>query len=210
MEPSQHYLNGMLKVKENDFAAAIELFTAAINENPEDVESYSERAVCYIHLEKLDLSLFDMNKSVELDPNYSYRYSCRAYLKGKMKDMQGAVDDYQRAVELDPQDIVAHNNLGIAQENLGYYKKAQKSFDKSNELLGYDPENREIVGDVAMDKEEAAKVKEEEQKDAKKVEQKKRRRVIMDVFSKKGEFRGFMKFIGNGFKMKNDDKEGES
>ena len=219
MAPSKHYLEAIAKVKENDFEGAISGFSKAIDENPLDIESYAERAVCYLHLKQYDLSMFDMNKAVELEPNHGYRYSCRAFLKSAMKDYKGAVADYQMAVEIDPKDIVALNNLGIAQENLGYYEKAQENFKKSNELLGYDPDQREIVGDVAVDKadaEEARRKLEEVEKKNKEIEEKteevsskKKRRVMMDVFSKKGEFKQFVRFIGNGFKIK-DDKEGES
>lgn len=216
MTPSKHYLEAMVKVKENDFESAITLFSQSIDENSQDVDSYAERAVCYLHLKKYELSMFDMNKCIELDPNYGYRYSCRAFLKSAIKDYQGAVDDYQHAVDLDPEDIVALNNLGIAQENLGYYDKAKKNFKKSNDLLGYDPEQREIVGDIAMDKEDAEEARKQQELNASEENEsnenesgKKKRRLMMDVFSKKGEFRQFIRFIGNGFKLK-DDKEGKS
>ena len=223
MSANKHYLLGMAKVKENDFDAAIELFTKAIKENSNDVDSYSERAVCYLHTKQTDLSMFDMNKAIELEPNHGYYYSCRAFLKSNIGDYEGCVADYQKAVELDPKDLVAYNNLGIAQENLGYYQKAQESFKKSNELLGYDPEKREIKGDIAVDKEDekAIEVKEEKQENTPLITDEtpigntdktkpSKGRVMLDVFSKKNTFKEFIQFIGNGFKIKENDKSGKS
>ncbi len=206
MRLNKDYIKGVAKVKKYDYKKAIVNFTKAIEENTADVESYAERAVCYLHLKQYDLSMFDMNKAIELEPNYSYRYSCRAYLKGSLKDMQGAVDDYQRAVDLDPKDIIALNNLGIAQENLGYYKKAQGNFKKSNELLGYDPENREIVGNIAVDKKKYGEPDEDE---SKKTSSKSKGRIMINVFSKKADFKDFVRFVGKGFKLKDNDKKGK-
>ena len=195
----------MAKIKENDHAEAIELLTIAIDEDANNADYYSERAVCYIHTGQLDLSMFDMNRAVEIEPDYSYRYSCRAYLKGKMGDARGAVADYQRAVELDPEDAIAYNNLGLAQENLGYWEKARENFRKSNQLIGYDPENRVIQGDVAISKDNQ-EIKITKDEIVEPVIQPTKGQIIKDVFSKKGTFKEFVGFITNGFKLKKDDK----
>ena len=50
--------------------------------------------------------------------------------KAEAKDYNGAISDYTKAIELDPNDVDAYSNRGISKENLGdlngacsYWKK---------------------------------------------------------------------------------------
>jgi len=73
---SREFAKGLAKAKENDFLGAIEHFSNAINEDNSNVEHYAERAVAYINTNQYELSMFDMNICIDLEPNNSYRYSC--------------------------------------------------------------------------------------------------------------------------------------
>src|SRR5688572_7942097 len=111
---NREFAKGLAKVKEKDFLAAIEHFSLAIQDDGNNVEYYAERAVAYLNSDQFDLSMFDMNRCIELDPGNSYRYSCRGFLKAKIGDTDGAIADYEIAVKLDPEDAIAYNNLGLA------------------------------------------------------------------------------------------------
>jgi len=214
MKDEELYKNGLDKVSQNKLDEAIELFTKAIELNSANPHYFNERAVCYLNTGKFDLSMFDMNKSIELDENYAYFYSCRAFLKSKMKDMDGAVEDYERSLELDPHNDITYNNMAIALESIGNMNKAQKYYKKGNELLGYDPEKRELSedGKTMVDKKEptekSTKLAEhiEEIKQNQKTEEPSKAAIAKDVFTKKSVFKEFISFIGNGFKLKDDDK----
>jgi len=39
--------------------------------------------------------------------------------KNELKDYKGAIADYTKAIELDPEDASAYNNRGISKENVG-------------------------------------------------------------------------------------------
>ena len=77
-----------------------------------------------------------MNKSIELDENYAYFYSSRGFLKTKMKDMEGAIADYEKSLLLDPENEITYNNLGLALESMGNMNRAQKYYKKWNSILG--------------------------------------------------------------------------
>ena len=205
MSAEIHFIKALIKINEKDFDAAIELLTLSVELDSANVEFYAERAVCYLHKNQHELSMFDMNRAIDLEPHYGYRYSCRAYLKGKMGDARGAVEDYEIAVDLDPEDHIALNNLGMAQENLGYWEKAQKNFKKSNELIGYDPENRVVQGDVAVSK-DSVPVPQSTQIPVENHTKQTKSQVARDVFTKKSAFRDFVRFIRNGFRIKPNDK----
>ena len=218
MDDKSHYDAGLVKVNQNLFDLAIEEFSKAIAINTSNPHYFNQRAVCYLNLEKFELSLFDMNKSIELDAKYAYFYTCRGFLKTKMKDMEGAVSDYEISLELDPDNDITYNNMALALESMGNMNRAQKYYKKSNEAIGYDPENRVLNPEETFmvdKKEEAspedkAKLKEHlqniktEQEIASKDESK---RVAKSVFTKKSSFKEFLVFIKNGFKLKEDDKK---
>jgi tetratricopeptide (TPR) repeat protein len=219
MSDNPHYIKGLNKLNENRFEEAIELFTKAIEEDPSNPFFYNERAVCYLNIRKLDLSMFDMNKSIELDANYAYFYSSRGFLKTKMKDLEGAVADYERSLQLDPQNEITYNNLGLALESIGKMKQAQRMFKEGNKILGYDPNKRKLSddgkmmedakGEVPPAQEEAQdKIADNNETPSKKPNtyKTKKSRVAKDVFTKKSAFREFLGFIGNGFKLKDNDK----
>lgn len=197
MNAEQHYKSGQDKASNNDWKGAIESLTKAIEGDPKNPFFYNERAVCYLNLEQYDLSLFDMNKSVDLAPNYAYFYTSRGFLKARMQDMQGCVEDYEKSLELDPKNEITYNNLGLALEQIGNMTRAQRVFAEGNKVLGYDPKKRlenqkEAAESASID--EAAKTKQSKSQVAK------------DVFTKKSTFKEFMSFLGNGFKLKKDDK----
>jgi tetratricopeptide (TPR) repeat protein len=52
------------------------------------------------------------------------------------------------AIRLDPEDLVAYNNLGLVYEKLGYKEKSKRSFEKADQKLsnGTKPNTDEAAG----------------------------------------------------------------
>lgn len=226
MKENIHFQKGMDKINNNDFVAAIDLFTKAISIEPNNPFIYNQRAVAYLNMNQYELSMFDMNKSIELDEKYAYFYACRGFLKTKLQDLEGAVEDYEQSIELDPENEITYNNLGLVLEQMGSMQRAQKAFKKGNEILGYDPERKNKENEVA-DSAKSSKQNTFGQTDAqkptacndettpqvsKKEMNKKKRALAKDVFSKKSTFKEFLGFIGRGFKLesKKNDEKGKS
>lgn len=90
-----------------------------------------------------------LNQAADTQPDYSYRYSSRGWMKQASGDTHGAIEDYKKALELDPDDAVTWNNLGLLEEQLGYQEQAKERYRVSDELLGIlnehgiDPESNE-------------------------------------------------------------------
>ena len=167
-------------------------------------------------------SLTNMNKAQELEPRNPYRYSSRAYIKDAIGDLEGAIADYKKCIELDPQDAVAHNNLGMLEEKLGRKKKADNHFKKADEIskdekspffgkfnadgeqiMNQQEAQKEVQNVVkkAIEKEEAEKNNEQELKVQDTEEDKNSiGKVMLSVFKSKQEFKAFIQFIKNGFK----------
>lgn len=187
-------------LKEKKFSDALKAYTDALHELPGNPDLLHDRGVCYFHLGKKDLALIDMNKAVELQPDYSYRYASRAYIRSACKDVEGAISDYEKALKLDPKDAISMNNLGLLEEQLGYMSKAKDRFKKADELneilseRGIAPEN-EIEPPVI-----------EEQKEEKKIDSPSSNPSLssemMKTLKDKDQRKSFFKFILNGFKIK--------
>ena len=188
-----------IKVTEKDFESALRLFNTIIENEPKHKEALYERGVLYTNLKKLDLALFDFNVLIELESDNPFYFACRAFIKTGLKDINGAIQDYQETIRLDPEDAIAYNNLGLLQEQHGYKSAAEKSFEKSNEYLGYSPDRYDDQKVVSQDVKMSKNISDE-------VEGANTLKVVKSVFSNKKGFKEFINFIKNGFKLKDHDE----
>ena len=69
-----------------------------------------------------------------------------------MKDVDGAIADYKKALELDPEDAITLNNLGLLEEQYGMRKSAQEKFRRADTLMG-------ILKDAGVDPPQAPNLK---------------------------------------------------
>lgn len=187
-------------MSQGDFKKAILLYTKALALDPNNAMIYSERGVCYLNMEEHELALQDLDIAVTFEPNNPYRYSSRAFLKGAMKNTQGAIDDYKKAVELDPEDAISYNNLGLQEEQLGYWQKAKKNFEVADELAGILKENKILTSEHPLYEKEIDSKKEEIISN-----DMKNKATIGTTFKKvltsKESFKEFLSFVKNGFKI---------
>ncbi len=211
MTAEQYHLQGLEAQKNEAYDEAVALFTKAL-ETSENPNIYNDRGVCLFHLNRKEEALVDFNKAVALEPDYSYRYASRAFIKDSLGDTEGAVEDYRKAVKLDPKDAVAYNNLGMLEEKLGYKEMSKKNLAKADKLAeeqGLFPEQEAPSSlteqeEHLMHKEIEGMLGEVEAQDRKEAEQKagakEHARVMMSVFRSKSALREFIQFIKKGFK----------
>lgn len=121
-------------VKARKWPEALQAFDLAFLELSHDPDLIHDRAVCLFQVGRKKEALSELNRAVDLQPDYSYRYASRAYIRNAMKDIMGAIEDYKKAIELDPEDAISHNNLGMLEEQLGYRKDADERYRAADEL----------------------------------------------------------------------------
>ncbi len=170
-------------IEDGDFQFAIDAYTNLIKyeENP---EHYYQRSIALIKLGKNEGALADLNYLVELEPDISFRYSCRAFLKDAMGDLQGSVDDYEKALELDPDDAIVNNNLGMVYEKMGRIEEAKKLV-KQADLL-----------------QRAEFYRKEQRKETPQPKRGGYWGVIRSVFDSRESLKEFINFVKSGFKLK--------
>lgn len=125
---------GLALAKENKYAEALTIYSQAINSGYVTPDLLNDRGVAYIHTGDKLSAFNDFTESKNLQPDYSYRYACLAFIKEAMGDIDGAIADYEYALQLDPTDAVSLNNLGLLQEKKGYTKEAKVNFDQADNL----------------------------------------------------------------------------
>ncbi|MDD2984025.1 MAG: tetratricopeptide repeat protein [Crocinitomicaceae bacterium] len=123
-------------LKHADLQKALKLLNEALLENPCHPNILSDRGFLYIHLKKNDLAMEDFDLCVDLQPEYGYRYASRAYAKAYFGATQEAIDDYQKALEIDKNDWVSHQNLGILLQKQGNLAEAENCFKVADEIQG--------------------------------------------------------------------------
>ena len=99
-----------------------------------DPDFLNDRAVALFHNERWDEGVRLLDAAIQLQPNYGYRYAARGWMKQARKDIHGAIADYQKALELDPEDAITLNNLGLLEEQMGRMQSAKRRFAAADEV----------------------------------------------------------------------------
>ncbi len=137
------FFRALIYRKQNEHEKSLTDLSLVVNRLPEQAAVWFERGITYAYLDKQKEALLDMDKAVELEPENAFRYAGRAYIKAMFKMYDEAIADYEKALTLDPDDEIALNNLGLLQEQKGYWEKARQSFEKSNEIYNRkNPDNQ--------------------------------------------------------------------
>ncbi len=192
-------------LKNGDIQKAIQLYSKALEDFPKDCNLLSDRGVAYLHANDKVKCYADFDSALMIQPNYSYRYASRAFAKNNFGDIDGAIEDYEKAVELDPDDAIAHNNLGLLLEQKGYKRASEERFERADKLSKNEDHLLEMMDDLENDKCDENK----NASDATPIDPS----IVRDrnlstaselkkVFTSKSQFMEFMNFIKNGFKIK--------
>ena len=91
---------------------------AAIKNNPEDPNFYSDRGKAYAKSGFYAEAMEDFTKAVELDPKYVDAYNNRALTCYEQEKYDKAIMDFTKAIELDPKNENAHKFRDVSYERL--------------------------------------------------------------------------------------------
>ena len=83
----------------------------------------------------------DLDKVIELAPDFVYAYYNRGNILSALKDYRAAIVDYDRALELDPNLAEAYYNRGLTHVYLGNNQQGIQDLSKAGELGLYSAYN---------------------------------------------------------------------
>ncbi|MFO8021961.1 MAG: tetratricopeptide repeat protein, partial [Perlabentimonas sp.] len=76
-------------------------------------EDYYVRGETKFKSEDLMGALNDLNKAIELDPDFPEAYNIRGNLKCALGDFKGALKDFDKAIALNPDEGIIYYNRGL-------------------------------------------------------------------------------------------------
>ena len=98
--------------------------------NPNNFLLFSNLGTIERNLGKLDEALTNYDLALSIAPNSSTILHNRASLLIEMDSVKRALKDYEKLVELDDKDCVAHNFIGMIALEFGNFDLAKESFQK--------------------------------------------------------------------------------
>jgi tetratricopeptide (TPR) repeat protein len=100
----EYYEQGEFALRVEKWDRAIELFSKALEGNPQLFEAYYHRAIAYSKKGEYDKSIGDLKKAVELKPDYAGAYLVIGLIYEIKKDYPAALKYYREALgrEKDP------------------------------------------------------------------------------------------------------------
>ncbi|MCR5361668.1 MAG: tetratricopeptide repeat protein [Bacteroidales bacterium] len=81
-----------------------------------------------------ELAVRDLEKVIELDPQFVYAYYNKAFIAAKLNDLDAAYDDFSRAIQLYPNFAEAYYNRGLILLRQGKTKAGIADLSKAGEL----------------------------------------------------------------------------
>jgi len=95
---------------------AINLYTQAIDMDPDNHIYYSNRSAAYLKADSKSKALWDAEKCVEIAPAWAKGYSRLGAAQQSLKRFDNAIDAFKKAIELDPDSKAAWSALRNCQE----------------------------------------------------------------------------------------------
>ena len=133
---------GKVKLKEEDYNGAIQIFTDVINVIPDSTISYRLMALSYEKLEDTENSIIYFRKTAELDPTDIIARQKLANYYFNAQNYEEAGKMYMEAAEFEPENPDNFYNAGLAFMNAKKDTLAYNAFIESNKLS---PTNMDIL-----------------------------------------------------------------
>ena len=140
MTTYNEYLDkGIEELRTGDLNIALDNMNKSIElRNDWDI-SYFYRAVVHQALKNFDEAILDYTKALQINPKMTDAYYNRAEILLSRKDVENpdlerAVADLEKAIELDDKFVSALFAMGAAQKKLGNYNKSLEYLDRVLEI----------------------------------------------------------------------------
>ena len=137
MISAYHLSQGQDRSSRSLYKGAIGQFNESLRWDKENSSAFFQRGYAYYQLRNLPQSLSDFTQAINLDPTSSLAFSSLFYrgnIRMSLGDSQGAVRDYNNAIEVDSTDARAFVQRGQAENALGRSGNALKSYSQAIRL----------------------------------------------------------------------------
>jgi len=107
---------GLAHFDKKEYKDAVDDVTAAINLNPQNATPFINRCAINLYgVRDFEQAINDCSAAIKLNDRSSMAYNHRGYAYELQKDLTRAAADYKKALEIDPQNNIARDNLARIQ-----------------------------------------------------------------------------------------------
>ncbi len=115
---------GYAALRRGDSEVALSYFQCAIDQNPDQPQTYFAAAMAYLEQEKTEAAMQNLRDALNVDPAYA---SARAYLGIlllQLYDVDGAQHELEQALHDSPTSLLVHIKYAEFYYRLGFYPRA--------------------------------------------------------------------------------------
>jgi tetratricopeptide (TPR) repeat protein len=116
-----------------DLEGAAQLYLDVLDEDPEHYRANEALGQVLLAMDKPEEAELYLQKTTQIDPEVSSGFLYLGYVHYAQEQFDKCVQDFGRAVELEPDNHMACNNLGFAQYLTGDLEGAEQSFTQAGD-----------------------------------------------------------------------------
>ena len=129
-----YQIRGLARIRQNNYDGAIEDYKTALKYDPENLVLWHNLSLCHMQKEDYGAAKEDLGKLLKIAPRYTRAYLMRGEVSLKQKDTIQALNDFEKAIEMDRYDPDGWGARAIVRLQQGKYADAEADLDHSIHL----------------------------------------------------------------------------
>ncbi|KAI4878863.1 hypothetical protein NFI96_012046 [Prochilodus magdalenae] len=117
--------------KDGKYDEAIECYTRGMSADPYNPILPTNRATCFFRLKKYAVAESDCNLAIALDSKYIKAYARRGAARFTLKNLEGALEDYEMVLKLEPENLDAQNEIKKLNQALASQRQTEDKVEKN-------------------------------------------------------------------------------
>lgn len=128
---SAYQVRGLARIQQDNFSEAIDDYVKALKLDPENINIWHNLSLCRIRKEDYDGAKRALDSLIVISPRYTKAYLMRGEVDLKQKDTLMAVNDFNRALEIDRYDPDTWASRGMLNLMRKSYKEAENDLSQA-------------------------------------------------------------------------------
>ena len=131
-------IEAQVLLQKKDTLRADSMFQVVLDKNPKDGDAWAARGMIYYNKGVYSEADTFLTKAIAYSDDIPDYYINRALVRYQQRDLRGAMNDYDSALEIDTANFLGHYNRGLLRARVGEDNKAIEDF---NFVLRLEPDN---------------------------------------------------------------------